>query len=115
MTNLGDDTVGVDVSRRPTTFELIAAIVSSIIAAIVGWYLFALFAECGIGDASESYGWIKLIVGTCFLAPGIIAAIVTRTVSRPVARTLAWVTFFGAFPLFLAWLSWLDRFSGCAS
>ena len=69
----GDDAVGVDASRPPRSVQRGALIgfVSSIVAAIIGFYLLALFGAC---TSDDSYGWIKLFVGACFLVPGIVAA-----------------------------------------
>ena len=116
----GDDTVRVAVSRAPAAFVVGAAvgIVSSIIAVIVGRRLAdQLGCGDGTGEAgSSSYGWIKLFVGTSFLIPGVVAAIVSRKfMGRTLLRTLVWVTCVGAVPVLVAWSARLDRLDGCVS
>ena len=109
----GDDTAGVDVSRRSWASELGAAIVivSSISSAVVGWYLADLFGQCG----SESFGWISLLVGACFLALAIGTAIVCRTaMGTTLMNVLVWVIVVCALPLIVAVVLWLDTWSGCS-
>jgi hypothetical protein len=110
----GDDSnaMTVDVSRRRRTFELGAAVAvaCSIIAAVIGWRL-ADRLECSAG---YSGAWIPLIVGTLLLLPGVVAALVSRNlIRRIVMRTLVWVTVVCAFPLLVAWMYWLNEYSGC--
>lgn len=101
-------------NRRRSALEPRAAIpvVLSLIAFVIGLYLSWLFGQCGT-DEDDSYGWLKLTVGACFLAPGIVAAVLSRTAER--RQTMLLMTFLGAFPLVIAWGLWIERYSGCSS
>ena len=118
----------VDGRRRLTARErrlAVASVSLSVIAAIYGFYLADVFAECGTGEGTESFGWLKLIVGSCLLAAGFGVSIHNRSANPARAhpgeihprftRPPAWVTSVCALPLLFAWIVWLDRWSGCSS
>ena len=124
-----DGAVEIDGRRRLTARErrLAGASVSlSVIAAIYGLYLARVFGKCGTGGGSESFGWIKLMVGSCLLAAGFGVAICNRSVkplgahsgeisARDLMQPPAWVTSVCALSMLFAWIVWLDRWSGCSS
>lgn len=115
---MGDDAGDARVAerQRSTGRQLGAAIAiatSSIASAMYMWSLADLYTcPVGPGWPDESFAPLKLVVGTCLLAPGVVAQFVNRRV--PHQRLLLWVTCLCALPAALAWLKWVALQAGSA-